>query len=145
MKSSVDAEVTLDGRRYGGVGFICKKIPGILYIPIVIDNDRICGMKIISSGKIILTIIGVYMQYYDGSSKIIKIYNETLQDIQCIIDTNDPIPIMIIGDMNATLPQSKTLGHQWYKRHPYNKQSLLLHDFLINNDLYCCNFDLKKK
>ena len=29
MKSSVDPEVVLEGRPYGGLSFICKKLPGI--------------------------------------------------------------------------------------------------------------------
>ena len=140
MKSSVDPEVTSEGRPYGGVGFICKRITGISYVPINVDNNRICAIKVVSDGKVMLTIIGVYMQCYDGSTNTIQLYSETLEDVQSIIDTNDPSPIMLVGDMNASLPQSDHLDHRWYRNHPFNQHSLLLYDFLLNNELVNGNF-----
>ena len=97
-----------------------------------------------SNGKVILTIIGAYMPYYDGSRNRIKQYSETLEDIQQIIDNNDPSPVLLAGDMNAPLPVGKQISRQWYKMHPFHQHSLLLYDFLANNDLYCCNFDFNQ-
>ena len=145
MKSSVDPEVTSEGRPYGGVGFICKRITGISYVPINVDNDRICAIKVVSDGKVMLTIIGVYMQCYDGTTNTIQLYSETLEDVQSIIDTNDPSPIMLVGDMNASLPQSDHLDHRWYRSHPFNQHSLLLYDFLLNNELVNGNFAFEQK
>ena len=43
FKSSIDPEIVLEGRPYGGVGFVCKKIPGVTYVPINCDNNRVCA------------------------------------------------------------------------------------------------------
>ena len=56
MKSSVDPEVVLEGRPYGGLGFICKKLPGISYLTVNSENDRIGVLQILSNHKVILTI-----------------------------------------------------------------------------------------
>ena len=85
------------------------------------------------------------MPYYDGSVSHIKLYSETLEDIQSIIDTNDPSPLLLVGDMNSSLPYNQQLSHHWYKKHPFNKHSLLLYDFLLNNDLVSCNFAFEQK
>ena len=45
MKSSVSAEEQLVGRPYGGVGFIAKKLPGIVYKPISMQYDRVTVVK----------------------------------------------------------------------------------------------------
>ena len=102
LKWSVDPEVVLQGCPYGGVGFICRKLPGLSYRSINCDNDRLCALQILSDHKVLLTVIGVYMPYVDGTTNQLKAYSETLDDIQCIIDTNDPSPIMFVGDMNGT-------------------------------------------
>ena len=143
MKSSVDPEVVLEGRPYGGVGFICKNIPGISYVNVQTDNDRLCVLQIKSNSKVLLTIIGVYMPYYDGSVAHIQEYIDTLEDMQCIIDSNDPspIPIMVLGDMNVSLPQGSQLTRNWHKSRPQNRCSLLLYDFMCHNDMICGNFN----
>ena len=141
MKSSVDPEVVLEGRPYGGVGFICKNIPGISYVNVQTDNDRLCVLQIKSNSKVLLTIIGVYMPYYDGSVAHIQEYIDTLEDMQCIIDSNDPSPIMVHGDMNVSLPQGSQLTRNWYKSRPHNRCSLLLYDFMCHNDMICGNFN----
>jgi hypothetical protein len=82
LKSSIDADVTLEGRPYGGVGFLCKRISGMTYVPIACDNDRICAIQIVVNNKVILTVIGVYMPYHDGSSSQMCLYNDTLEDVQ---------------------------------------------------------------
>ena len=107
MKSSVDPEVVLEGRPYGGLGFICKKLPGISYLTVNSENDRIGVLQILSNHKVLLTIIGVYMPYYDGTVGCIQEYSETLNDIQCIIDTNDVSPVM----MNSYLDTGTGHGH----------------------------------
>jgi len=144
MKSSIDPEVVLEGRPYGGVGFICKRIPGVSYVTIYTDNDRLCALQIKSNSKVLLTIIGVYMPYYNGSVAHIQEYIDTLEDIQCIIDTNDPCPVMVLGDMNVSLPQGAQLSRHWYKSRPHNRCSLLLYDFMCHNDMLCGNFNFRQ-
>ncbi len=47
LKSSVDPEEVLQGRPYGGLGFVCKPIDGVIYKPIEVDCDRIMGLQLI--------------------------------------------------------------------------------------------------
>lgn len=42
--------------------------------------------------------------------------------------------------MNAPLPSQNMLNKYWYRRHPFNNHSYLLHDFLSGNDLCVSNF-----
>ena len=140
MKSSIDPEEVLQGRPYGGVGFICKRIQGLIYKPIEVDNDRITGVQLIQSGKVILNIVGVYLPYYDGTPDQVALYSETLDVLQSVLDMCPPSPVMIVGDMNASLPTQKKLSGMWYRQSPYNQHSLLLYDFLCSNDLCVANF-----
>ena len=109
FKSSVDPEIVLEGRPDSRMGFICKKVPGLTYIPLHTKNNRISAIQVKDSGKIQVTIIGVYMPYFSGSANQITEYSQTLEDVQCIIDNNDPLPIIFLGDMNASLPQKSKL------------------------------------
>ena len=67
IKSSIDPEVTLTGRPYGGIGFIAKKLDNIIYKPISVDSDRVIGVQIVSGDKVLLTVFGVYLPYYKGT------------------------------------------------------------------------------
>ena len=134
LKSSVDPEQTLEGRLFGGTGFICKRLPGITYVPIQCDNERICAIQVVSNNKVVLTVIGAYMPYYNGKSDQTSLYTETLEDIQTIIDIHDPSPRLFVGDMNAQLPQANKLARNWFKSHPFTRHSLLLYDFIHHND-----------
>ena len=49
LKSSMDPEEPLIGRPHGGVGFLCKLVPGLMYKHCDIMNDRVCHLKILSS------------------------------------------------------------------------------------------------
>ena len=68
FKSSIDPETILEGRPYGGVGIICKKLSGLTYIPLKTENDRILSLQIRSRERILVTIIGVYMPHFNGSA-----------------------------------------------------------------------------
>ena len=143
MKSSIDPEQILTGRPYGGVGFVCRRICGITYVPLPCENDRIMAVQIVVESKVCLTMVGVYLPYHDGSASQAALYSETLEDIQCIIDSNDPSPILLLGDMNASMPKSEKLTRHWYKTLPFTKDSYLLYEFICQNDLYSCNFDFE--
>ena len=140
LKSSVDPEEALVGRPYGGIGFIYKKNEGLMYKFVEIDNDRICWLKIIKDNRVLLNIFGVYMPYFNGTSDQIGLYSETLDKLQAVIDECNGSPVMLVGDMNANLPQSQELSRQWHKQHPFNSHSLLLYDFIQDNDFCVANF-----
>ena len=140
MKSSMDPEQLLLGRPHGGVGLFAKRIDGVTFKPIVVNSDRVCGMQLICQGKSLLTIIGVYLPYYNGEKEQIQLYSETLDILQSVIDTCES-PIMLAGDMNATLPRNHRLSLRWYRQHPFNHNSMLLHDFLSENGFIVANYE----
>lgn len=144
MKSSMDPTETLVGRPYGGIGFIARKVNNIIYKPIVVNSERITGVQILSNGKLILTVFGVYMPYYNGRSEQIQLYNETIDILQSTIDGMEPSPLLICGDMNASLPSQTQLARFWYRQHPYNAHSFILYDFLCKNDLVVSNFNFSQ-
>ena len=47
--------------------------------------------------------------------------------------------------MNASMPRAEQLTRNWYRRHPFSRHTILLYDFLCQNDMYSCNFEFKQK
>ena len=74
----------------------------------------------------------------------IELLSKTIDILQSAMDGMDPSPIMIVGDMNVSLPNTAELSRYWYRQHPYNKHSFLLYDFLRSNDLKVANFNCKQ-
>ena len=126
MKSSIDPEEILTGRPHGGIGFIANRVPGISYKPLIVDSDRISGVQLIASGRIILMVFGVYLPYFNGRSEQIDLLCETLDILQSAIDNMDSSPIMVVGDMNASLPHSSQLNKFWFRKNPFTKHSYIL-------------------
>ena len=96
FKSSVNPEVVLNGRPYGGIGFVCKKLPGIRYNIIEFETDRIYGIELIVGEMVVLTVYGVYMPYENYSYEQMESYLETLDKLQIMLDTgknNSPVII----------------------------------------------------
>ena len=60
--------------------------------------------------------------------------------LQCLIDSSEPSPIMVIGDLNVALPNKIALNRTWHKRHPFNAHGLLMYDFIVDNELLVANF-----
>ena len=87
----------------------------------------------------------MYIPHYDGPVNQIAQYIQTLEDVQYIIDYNDPSPVMFLGDMNASMSRAEQLTRKWHRRRPFNRHNILLYDLFCQNDLYSCNFDFKQK
>ena len=115
-------------------------VNGITYKPLVVDSDRIIGVQMVSNGILLLTVLGVYLPYYNGLSAQNELYSETLDILKSVIDDIGPAPLMIVGDMNAALPSQVEISRRWYRLHPYNKHSYILYDFLRSNELVVANF-----
>ena len=142
LKSSVDPEEELLGRPYGGVGFVCKQNPNSDYSmrPVPVNSDRIAVLQLVKDGKVKLSVVGIYLPHFNGSADQVTLYAETLDLLQTTIDDHAGTPLIIMGDMNASLPQTASLSRHWYRARPFNKNSLLLYDFLVTNDLCVANF-----
>ena len=91
-----------------------------------------------------LTIYGVYLPYHNGTASQVALYSETLSDLQTLLGVNEQSPIMVVSESNAALPKHCYLKKNWYKSQPFNKHSVLLYDFLCNNDLFIADFAYKQ-
>ena len=49
-------------------------------------------------------------------------------------------PVVLVGDMNAQLPQNSNLPVNWHKQRPYNRHSVLLYDFISDHNLISAEF-----
>ena len=141
LKSSIPADQLLAGRPYGGVGFICRKPLNCNIREIPQNDDRISVIQIINNGQIRLTVVGAYLPFFSGTS--CEKYNETLDKIHAITDAADSL-VILLGDMNAQLPQQPVLSVNWYKQRPFNKHSVFLHDFLGDHNMISANFHYKQ-
>ena len=128
---------------FGGVGFICSRIPICHYRDIHVDDDRMLIIEVRNGESVILTIIGVYMPYFYSTSTPIYMYSELLDKVHSLIDSAGS-PVMLMGDMNATSPQTSQLSQNWYNARPFTSRSMLLYDLLCNNSLMSANFANKQ-
>jgi exonuclease III len=146
LKSSVDPEAVNCGRPHGGVGFICQKSNDYNFRIKDTKSDRLCVLQLVNDSNVLLTIIGVYMPFYTGSSEQTELYVETLDMLQVFVDDcSGSAPVMIIGDFNTTLPQSPILREKWYRSRPFTQYSYILYEFLCKNELEVANFVFNQK
>ena len=141
MKSSMDPLSEHKGRPYGVVGFLCNSKNGFVHNLIECKSDRICGINVYKDNRVIFHIVGLYLPYYDGTKSSLDSYIETLDQVQCSIhNCSDDVPIILVGDMNTSLPREKKLPYKWFCQKPYSKQSAVLYDFLQDNNRRVANF-----
>ena len=80
------------------------------------------------------------MTYFKPCRDQSELYAETLDVVQSLINDLPVAPTIMLGDMNAALPQSEHLPKNWYKARPFNNNSLQIYDFLCNNDMCVANY-----
>ena len=146
LKSSVDPLTPLKGRPYGGIGFVCDESTGLSFMFEESDSDRIISVKVYKGEKIVLTVLGVYLPYDSHSRECTENYLDTIDKLQCVLEQSDSAaPAVIVGDMNTSLPNMETIRPFWYKQRPFSQRSLLLYDFLEENELCVANFCTKQE
>ena len=146
LKSSIDPYNDLRGRSYGGTGFLCKKKSNVAYKIIECNNDILHGLQVLVNQTVALSIIGVYLLFYDSSEGNTELYIDTLVSLQCVLDECDnQAPTIILGDTNTVLPQDEMLTDRWFQKRPYFKWSGMLYDFLNQNEMTVANFMFKQK
>ena len=139
MKSSLNADRFTGGRPWGGIGFICNKQSGLNFTPIDCNSDRIHGIVVKTNQTIVASIYGVYMPFNNNTASQQEEYLVTLDKLTATIEsTSENKPYIVLGDMNASLPVSSSLGANWYKNKPYTRNSLFLHDFLCDMEMIPC-------
>ena len=66
---------------------------------------------------------------------------DTLFKIQCLIDSCcDVAPVIVIGDFNTSLPKTDYLKNNWHRCIPFNRNSVLLYNFIQDNDFIVADF-----
>ena len=126
LKSSVDPESTLCGRPHGGTGFICRKAKGIGYKIIQCDSDRLYGLQLLINHHVVMYIYGDYAPYYDGSVEQTELYLEIIDQLQCLVDQTEN---------EHCSAESEMLSDNWYCKKPFTKWSLILYEFLKQNNV----------
>jgi exonuclease III len=146
FKSSMDHEIILQGRPYGGTGFVCKRKQSVFYQNIECNSDRICMIQVCDSDGVRLNVIGIYMPFWNNSYEHVLLYIEILEKVQVLYEEKGGnAPFIIMGDLNTSLPQCLTIQNNWNKRKPFNKFSQLLYDFIEDNNLYVANFHYEQE
>jgi exonuclease III len=132
MKSSMNPDEPSVGRPFGGLGFICKSTDSrISYKALHIEHDRIAGIEIKHEASTLLTVFGAYLPFFSGTVEQTALYSETVDHLHGLVDACSG-PVIIMGDLNAALPEQATLTRRWYKKRPFTDHSLILYDFIID-------------
>ena len=75
-------------------------------------------------------------QYDNNTPNQAELYMDTLHQLSLMIEeTSGPTPFCVVGDMNAELPLKATMQQNWYKQRPFNRNSVLLYDFMCDHEL----------
>ena len=74
-----------------------------------------------------------------------ELYIHGLDELQSLIDASDPcIPVILVGDMKTSLPCGGTISKSWFQKRPFSKRSLMLYEFLLDNEFCVGNFIFRK-
>ena len=130
------------GRPFGGVSIVCKQRDGVYPYEIGIESDRIVAIGVKDGfGKLVQIVISVYMPHFDGTARQTAVFVETIDALQCFLDTHgNTAPIFICGDLNVQLPRSDFIDPNWCRRPGYNRHSSIMYDFMQTNDLLVTDF-----
>ena len=61
--------------------------------------------------------------------------------MQSLMDTYcGTAPLLILGDMNTSLPHTSLRYQNWCKKTPSNSYSVILYNSIVDNNLYVVNF-----
>lgn len=148
-KSSMnDTDISYSGRPFGGMAIICKKSSLFKYHVISIPSDRIMCVSVNdNAGKSVQLIFNVYMPFYNSQISQTELYTETIDILQCSIDQYGNVaPVQILGDFNVKLPQyDVSKSKTWFRTNGFNRHSLIMHDFLLSNNLYIADQCFKQR
>ena len=60
LKSNIPADTVLQGRPYGGTGFICKPVQHCTFHNVPQEYDRISVIEVLNNNRVVITLIGVF-------------------------------------------------------------------------------------
>ena len=91
LMSSIPADTVVQGRPYGGTGFICKPVQHCTFHNVPQEDDRISVIEIRNNNRVVITLIGVYLPDFHSVST--PLYGETLDKLDGIIQNiTFPLP-----------------------------------------------------
>jgi len=94
----------LVGRPFGGLAILWRKSLGSAAIPVLYDDARIMGLKLVNKSIQIL-LINVYLPCLSsGSMDDFKYY---LSKVDSLVTTSDTCYCMVMGDFNADISSDK--------------------------------------
>ena len=131
-----DDDVGRAGRPFGGSAIVWKNNLPLGVSPIKTNSSRVCAaLAEISNNKFV--IISVYMPCNDNSIANINEFEEVLNEISSILDSNDDCQVLIGGDFNLDITRDKSsmiFGH-------FN-EFLTREGLLCNADIFKLNGNL---
>ena len=81
------------------------------------------------------------MPFFNSTYQQTELFIETIDKLQGFLDQYAVMaPIKIVGDYNVQLPQGHKLKNNWYKLPGFNRHSIIMHDFLISNNMIVTDF-----
>ena len=111
LKSSVDPSRQLNGRPYGGLGFLCRRTSGRFFKVIEHESDRVLGVQIFDNKTLIMTVIGVYLPYDNNTLGQTELYIETLDQVQHLIETvGNSKPLFMFWNLIRSTKQNPNAG-----------------------------------
>ncbi len=130
------------GQRYGGLGWICKRITSVSYKAVEGDSNLVSGLQVIQNGCVKLNIIGVYLPHYCTWGLLRK--SQSMGNPQKYykgfqIDHVGE-PVIIVGNINASVPNCESVRSKWIRSHPFTKIAYFYTSWLI----IVCNFSFKQ-
>ena len=129
-----DSDVGRQGRPFGGCMIIWKKSLTIPLSQVETTNNRICAATL-TSGKINLLIVSVYMPVDDGSNSSFEEFADVLIELFRLIEQYKNFKVVIGGDFNV---DSKKIIPSKHKNLFYN--FLQDNSLLTNYDIFDNNF-----
>ena len=108
--SSMDPEILLHGRPYGGVAIMWRKDLPMKIYPIKVDCKRACGIKIeYSEGKTMLILCAYMPQDNRSKTKTDSEFEECINCMEQCIEYHNCTSVIVGGDLNVDL--QRTTAH----------------------------------
>ena len=132
-----------EGRRRGGLALICRRRPGLTFIPCSCDDPRLCGVTALIDGRPALSVIGCYMPYWDGNGGNSEKYEMVTAKLDAAITALRPsAPVVVAGDLNCALPQMPAAVRppHWHRLRGFTRHSVVMQDLLDHHELVAAEF-----
>ena len=108
------------------------------------DYDYDCFDYGYAGNQVILSVIGVYFPYENGTIEQTEMYIETLNKVKVLVESLIG-PVIVIGDFNTVLPDRDMLSDYWFKVKPFSNRSAILYDAIVENNMCVANFVFNQK